>query len=86
VLDRDAPHEDVESTIHDAGGALLERVALFDLYQGPQVPAGKRSLAYTLRFRAPDRTLTDVEADDAMSRIVTSVRSRFGAQVRGTDA
>ena len=86
VLDRDAPHEDVESTIHDAGGALLERVALFDLYQGPQVPAGKRSLAYTLRFRAPDRTLTDAEADDAMSRIVTSVRSRFGAQVRGADA
>jgi phenylalanyl-tRNA synthetase beta chain len=86
VLDRDAPHVDVETTIRDAGGALLERVALFDLYQGPQVAAGKRSLAYTLRFRAPDRTLTDAEADDAMSRIVTSVRSRFGAQVRGADA
>lgn len=86
VLDRDAPHEDVESIIRDAGGALLERVALFDLYQGPQVAAGKRSLAYTLRFRAPDRTLTDAEADDAMSRIVASVRSRFGAQVRGADA
>ena len=70
VLDRDAPHEDVEATIRDSGGALLERVALFDLYQGPQVAAGKRSLAYTLRFRAPDRTLTDAEADDAMSRIV----------------
>jgi phenylalanyl-tRNA synthetase beta chain len=86
VLDRDAPHEDVAATIQDAGGALLERVALFDLYQGPQVAAGKRSLAYTLRFRAPDRTLTDAEADDAMSRIITSVRSRFGAQVRGADA
>ena len=86
VLDRDAPHEDVESTIRESGGALLERVALFDLYQGPQVAAGKRSLAYTLRFRAPDRTLTDAEADDAMSRIVSSVRSTFGAQVRGADA
>ena len=75
-----------QATIQDAGGALLERVALFDLYQGPQVAAGKRSLAYTLRFRAPDRTLTDAEADDAMSRIVASVRSRFGAQVRGADA
>src|SRR6185503_14369573 len=40
VLDRDAPHEDVESTIRDSGGALLERGALFDLYQGPQVPSG----------------------------------------------
>lgn len=86
ILDRDAPHDDVETTIRDSGGALLERVALFDLYQGPQVPAGKRSLAYTLRFRAPDRTLTDTEADDAMSKITSSVRSRFGAQVRGADA
>jgi len=47
VLDRDAPHKDVASSIQDAGGALLERVALFDLYQGQQVAAGKRSLAYT---------------------------------------
>ena len=86
VLDRDAPHEAVESTIREAGGALLERVALFDLFQGSQVAAGKRSLAYTLRFRAPDRTLTDAEADDAMSKITASVRSRFGAQVRGADA
>jgi phenylalanyl-tRNA synthetase beta chain len=86
VLDRDAPHEQVGAAIHDAGGALLERVALFDLYQGPQVPEGKKSLAYTLRFRAPDRTLTDAEADDAMSEITTAVRSRFGALVRGADA
>jgi phenylalanyl-tRNA synthetase beta chain len=86
VLDRDAPHEQIAASIQDTGGALLERVALFDLYQGPQVPAGKKSLAYTLRFRAPDRTLTDAEADDAMSRIVGEVRSRFGAVVRGVDA
>jgi phenylalanyl-tRNA synthetase beta chain len=86
VLDRDVAHDAVSSAIDETGGALLERVALFDLYQGPQVPSGKRSLAYTLRFRAPDRTLTDAEADDAMSRIVSTVRSRFGAQVRGADA
>jgi phenylalanyl-tRNA synthetase beta chain len=86
VLDRDVSHRSVADTIEETGGALLERVALFDLYQGPQVPSGKRSLAYTLRFRAPDRTLTDGEADDAMSRIVSAVRSRFGAQVRGADA
>jgi phenylalanyl-tRNA synthetase beta chain len=86
VLDRDTPHVEVETTIRDAGGALLERVGLFDLYQGPQVPAGKRSLAYTLRFRAPDRTLTDVEADDAMSRIAETVRTKLGAQIRGADA
>jgi phenylalanyl-tRNA synthetase beta chain len=86
VLDRDASHERVEATIRDAGGTLLERVALFDLYQGQQVAAGKKSLAYTLRFRAPDRTLTDAEADNAMSKITASVRSRLGALVRGEDA
>ncbi|MFN8635487.1 MAG: phenylalanine--tRNA ligase subunit beta [Chloroflexota bacterium] len=86
VLDRDTPNADVETMIRENGGELLERVALFDLYQGAQVAAGKRSLAYTLRFRAPDRTLTDAEADDAMSRIVASVRSKLGAQVRGADA
>jgi phenylalanyl-tRNA synthetase beta chain len=86
VLDRDTPHERVAATIRDAGGTLLERVALFDLYQGQQVAAGKKSLAYTLRFRAPDRTLTDTEADDAMSRITAAVRSGLGALVRGADA
>lgn len=86
VLDRDVPNLDVVSAIRTVGGPLLERVALFDLYQGPQVADGKRSLAYTLRFRAPDRTLTDAEADDAMSRIVAEVRQRFGAVIRGLDA
>ena len=86
VLDRDTPHEGVAAAIRDAAGTLLERVALFDLYQGPQVPEGKKSLAYTLRFRAPDRTLTDAEADDAMSRITAAVRSGLGALVRGADA
>lgn len=86
VLDRDTPHVAVADVIQAAGGPLLERVALFDLYQGPQVPAGKKSLAYTLRFRAPDRTLTDDEADAAMARIIAEARGRFGAQVRGVDA
>lgn len=86
LLDRDASNAAVESTIRTTGGPLLERVALFDLYQGPQVAAGKKSLAYTLRFRASDRTLTDAEADDAMSGIVSEVRQRFGAVIRGLDA
>ncbi|MCC7370625.1 MAG: phenylalanine--tRNA ligase subunit beta [Chloroflexi bacterium] len=86
LLDRDASNAAVEQTIRTAGGPLLERVALFDLYQGPQVAAGKQSLAYTLRFRASDRTLTDAEADDAMASIVSSVRQQFGAVIRGLDA
>jgi phenylalanyl-tRNA synthetase beta chain len=86
VLDRDAPHVDVEAAIRAAGGPLLGRVALFDQYVGPQMPAGKRSLAYTLRFRASDRTLTDEEADQAVAAVVSAVRERFGAQIRGAGA
>ena len=83
VLDRDPAHADVASALRAAGGELLREVTLFDVYEGPQVPGGKKSLAYTLRFRAPDRTLTDEEADAAVQQIVAVVGSRFGATVRG---
>ena len=83
VLDRDAAHADVASALRTAGGDLLEAVTLFDVYEGPQVPEGKKSLAYTLRFRAPDRTLTDEEADAAVQQIVSAVGARFGATMRG---
>jgi uncharacterized protein len=45
-------------------------VGIFDLFRGPTVPAGTRSLAFRLRFRAPDRTITDAEADEAAARIL----------------
>ena len=53
VLDAEIPAERVVEEVREAGGDLLESVDLFDVYQGPQVPDGKRSLAYTLTFRAP---------------------------------
>ena len=83
VLDRATPHADVEAELRLAGAEWLESVRLFDVYEGPQVPPGKKSLAYTLRFRAPDRTLTDEEADRAMAAITAAVGQRFGATVRG---
>ena len=49
-------------------GGILESLELFDLYKGAQVPEGKKSLAYTLVMRAPDRTLTDEEADKAIAK------------------
>ena len=52
---------DVEAALRAGAGALLESVRLFDVYTGEQVGAGKKSLAFALRFRAPDRTLTEAE-------------------------
>ncbi len=65
------------------GGTLLEDVRLFDVYTGEQVPAGHKSLAYRLRFRAPDRTLTDEETTAARDAAVAEAGRQVGAVLRG---
>ena len=65
-------------------GSLLEEVALFDVYSGEQAGEGNKSLAYTLRFRAPDRTLTDEEVTAARDAAVAEAGRRVGAVLRGT--
>jgi phenylalanyl-tRNA synthetase beta chain len=64
-------------------GSLLEEVRLFDVYTGAQVGEGNKSLAYTLRFRAPDRTLTDEETLAARDAAVAEAARRTGAVLRG---
>jgi phenylalanyl-tRNA synthetase beta chain len=65
------------------GGSLLEGVRLFDIYTGEQVAAGHKSLAYRLRFRAPDRTLTDEETTAARDAAVAEAGRQVGAVLRG---
>jgi len=65
------------------GSSLLEEVALFDVYTGAQAGEGRKSLAYTLRFRAPDRTLTDEEVTAARDAAVAEAARRTGAVLRG---
>jgi phenylalanyl-tRNA synthetase beta chain len=65
------------------GDGLLEEVALFDVYTGEQAGEGNKSLAYTLRFRAPDRTLTDEEVTAARDAAVAEAGRRVGAVLRG---
>jgi phenylalanyl-tRNA synthetase beta chain len=62
---------------------LLTRISLFDVYTGGQVGVGKRSLAWSLTFQAPDRTLTDAEVNRLHERIVDEIVRRFQAEVRG---
>jgi phenylalanyl-tRNA synthetase beta chain len=80
------PAADVERALLDgaaaAGDVLLESVRLFDVYTGDQVGAGRKSLAYTLRFRAPDRTLTAEEAGAARDAAVAEAARRTGAVLR----
>jgi phenylalanyl-tRNA synthetase beta chain len=70
----------------DGAESLLEDVRLFDVYTGEQVGAGRKSLAYTLRFRAPDRTLTDEEVAVARDAAVAAAQERTGAVLRGAPA
>jgi phenylalanyl-tRNA synthetase beta chain len=61
---------------------LLESVTLFDVYVGPQAGEGNKSLAYALRFRAPDRTLTEAEAAEARDAAVAAAARETGAVQR----
>ena len=82
IVDEDVPAATVESALRTGAGALLESISLFDVYTGPQVGKGKKSLAYALRFRAPDRTLTDAEAAAARDAAVAVAAERTGAVQR----
>jgi phenylalanyl-tRNA synthetase beta chain len=74
---------DVERTLRAAAGELLEHLALFDVFTGPQVGEGRTSLAFTLRFRAPDRTLTDAEVLAARDDAIAAAAGAHGAVLRG---
>ncbi|NLM96173.1 MAG: phenylalanine--tRNA ligase subunit beta [Halanaerobiaceae bacterium] len=65
------------------GGDLLKEATLFDLYQGDQIPAGKKSLAFKLLFQALDRTLRDEEVNALMEKIIKSLEEKFAAKIRG---
>jgi phenylalanyl-tRNA synthetase beta chain len=73
----------VEAAIRAMKLPLLSRITLFDVYEGDQVGAGKRSLAWSLTFQAPDRTLTDREVNELHARIVAEISRRFAAEIRG---
>ncbi|OPX86678.1 MAG: Phenylalanine--tRNA ligase beta subunit [Pelotomaculum sp. PtaB.Bin104] len=82
VVSKETRAGDVLEVIRGAGGELLESVALFDIYQGEQVPAGFQSLAFKLKFQAADRTLTDAEVSEATAAISAKLSDAFGAGLR----
>ena len=82
VVDRDLPAAEVVAALRVAGGGLLESVQIFDLYEGNQVPPGKKSLALRLSFRSPDRTLSEAEVNDLRSQMLVAVASSVGATLR----
>ncbi len=84
VVDADVPAGEVAQAVRDGAGELLEELRLFDVYTGPQVGEGRKSLAFSLRLRAPDRTLTAQDAAAVRDAAVAEAARRVGAVLRGT--
>jgi len=82
VVPQDVPADAVLAALREGAGELLEDVALFDVYVGKGIEEGKKSLAFGLRFRATDRTLTADEASEAREAAVAVAAERFGAVQR----
>lgn len=83
VVADDVAAASVVDAVRDGAGELLEDVRLFDVYTGPQIGEGRKSLALALRFRAADRTLTEDEASAARDAAVAVAGERVGAVLRG---
>jgi len=82
VVDASMPAASVEAALREGAGELLESIRLFDVYTGDQIGDGRKSLAYALRFRAPDRTLKEGEAAEARAAAVALAAVRTGAVQR----
>jgi phenylalanyl-tRNA synthetase beta chain len=82
VCDTKIPAGSLIDAVRRAAGSLLETIGIFDVYTGDQVPKGKKSVAISLLFRHPDRTLNDTEVDELFGKALEAVKTDFGASLR----
>ena len=83
IVDEDVTNEKLMQRMHSAGGKLLSSIRLFDVYRDEKrLGAGKKSMAYSLEYRAADRTLTGEEVEKAHSKLIKKVCGGLGAEIR----
>ena len=82
VCDEAITAAQVEQTITNAAGKLLRSVRLFDIYRGTGIESGKKSMAYALELRADDRTLTDTDSEQVISKVLAALEKELGATLR----
>lgn len=82
LVDDNVMVKEIERIISQRSGKILEQIKLFDVYKGKQLPDGKKSVAYSITFRASDRTLTDEEVAKTMESITKALSEKLGAQLR----
>jgi phenylalanyl-tRNA synthetase beta chain len=82
VVDEEILSERISEKIKIVGGDLIEELILFDVYRGKQIPPGKKSLAYSIRYRLRDKTLTDEEVDRIHQKVILGLEESFKASLR----
>lgn len=82
VVSHDIAVEDIKKVITGIDSSMIEAVNLFDIYTGSPVPEGKKSLAFAVRYRAEERTLTDSEVNELHAKILECLRNSFKAELR----
>lgn len=83
VVDQSISAGELKAAIVEAGGKLLKEVKVFDVYQGEHLEEGKKSVAFSLRYVDPERTLTDEEVTKAHEKVLAAVEEKFSATLRG---
>ncbi len=81
LIDKDVPVGNIERAISSGAGRLCEKIELFDVYTGAQIPEGKKSVAYSVWLRSQDSTLTDKEIDEVNAKIIKKLEA-IGAELR----
>ncbi|MDI3518976.1 MAG: phenylalanyl-tRNA synthetase beta chain [Caldanaerobacter sp.] len=82
VVDEDLFVAEVEKVIKETGRGFVEKTALFDVYKGPNIPEGKKSVAFSIWYRSYEKTLTDEEVNEVHARIVKALEEKLGAKLR----
>lgn len=82
VVREDVAVGDLQATICEAGGELLESVKMFDIYRGSQLESNEKSVAYALEYRAKNRTLTEGEVEEIHKNVLALLYKRFNALPR----
>lgn len=82
LVDDEVLVQEIEDIIKKQGGKMVEKVTLFDVYKGKQIPSGKKSVAYSIRYRLDNKTLTDDEVTKVHDKILRTLENRLGAQLR----
>lgn len=82
LVDKSVHVADLETVMTKTAGSLLDSIKLFDVYEGEQIPDGKKSVAYAVSFRAADRNLTNEEVNEVFDKILKALREKLNAELR----